>query len=196
MGPCILVRPGQTDYQHQGRVAGSLDLPLNEEGERQIGEIIDTVRELAPKTIYCGQQEPARATARSLGSSLKVTVKETEALGNLDQGLWQGLLIEDIRQKQPKLFRKWQDSPQDVTPPNGEDCESAAERVEFALKKPLRKSDAFVVVAPEPLATLIASIVRGESPKLSGPSACQARPLVEMIERDPLDATTRTSGVS
>lgn len=187
---CVLVRPGETDYQRQGRVVGTLDLPLNDQGESETAEIVESVREMAPEAVYCGLQEPARSTAKTIANALSVPLKEIEALGNVDQGLWQGLLIDDIRQKQPKLFKRWQESPEDVTPPDGEDCESAAERVEAALKKPLKKRESFVVVAAEPLATLVASVVRGESPRLSGPTCSASRQLVERIERDVSSKTT------
>ena len=183
MEPCILVRPGETEYQHQGRVVGSLDLPLNTKGERETIETIEAVRRLRPKAVYSGLTEPSRTTAHQLASALRIPLRETELLDNVNQGLWQGLLIDDIRQKQPKLFKKWQECPQDVTPPEGEDCDSAAKRVEFALRKPLNRKDAFVVVAAEPLATLVASVVRGASPSLSGPT-CSVQPLVQPITRD------------
>lgn len=180
---CIIVRPGQTEYERQGRIAGALDLPLNDEGERQVDEIVSSVRKYAPKSVICGSHDPANSTGRAIGQALGIPVRETDSLGNVDMGLWQGLLVSDIRQKHPKLFKKWQETPVGVTAPEGEDCGSAAERVESALKKPLRKGEPFVVVAAEPLATLIASFVRGESPKLCGPGETASRPLVEAIAR-------------
>lgn len=192
MGTCVLVRPGQTDYERQGRIVGALDMPLNEQGVSETTSIVDSVRPLAPKAVYCGPQEPALSTAKAIAKDLGVPVRELDDLGNVDQGLWQGLLVDDIRQKQPKLFKRWQDSPADVTPPSGEDCGAAATRVASALRKPLKRHESFVVVAVEPLATLVASLVRGEEPQLAGPTKQEDRPLVERIERGtPAEAATR-----
>ena len=39
---------------------------------------------------------------------------------NLDHGLWQGMLIEEVRRKQPTVYRQWQDQPESIRPPQGE----------------------------------------------------------------------------
>lgn len=193
MGNCVLVRPGQTDYERDGRIVGTLDLPLNEQGEDEVLSIVDDVRALGPKAIYCGPQAQTVATAQAIAQQLGLPLKQLDELENVDQGLWQGLLIDDIRQKQPKLYKKWQECPKDVTPPNGEDCDAAAARVRTALKKPLKRSETFVVVAAEPLATLVASVVRGQSPQLAGPCCDRPRRLVESIERDATPAPNTTA---
>ena len=52
---------------------------------------------------------------------------------NLNQGLWQGMLVEDVRHKQPKVYRQWQEQPENVCPPEGEMLEQADERVRAAM---------------------------------------------------------------
>ena len=49
------------------------------------------------------------------------------------------------------------------------ECDEALERVEASLKKPLKRDESFVVVAPEPIATLVSSVLRGEPAHLAGP---------------------------
>lgn len=181
-GACIVVRPGETDYQKTGRIAGTLDLPLTQTGEEQTAATIAELAGLNPHYVITGTKDPALSTARAIAQALGIPMKVTPDLNSVDMGLWEGLEVAEIRQKQPKLFKRWQETPADVTPPNGEDCETAAKRVEFALRKPLRKADSFVVVAAEPLATIVASLVRGEPVTMSGP-ACSAPPLVEVVDR-------------
>ena len=62
-------------------------------------------------------------------------LKSVEQLHNLDHGLWQGTLIEDVRRKQPKVYRQWQEQPETVCPPEGEMLPQAAQRVRTALSK-------------------------------------------------------------
>ena len=96
-----------------------------------------------------------------------MTVKELGDMENLDQGLWQGLQVEDLRRKHPKVFRQWQESPETICPPNGETVEEALDRIRRALEKPLKRGIPFAVVAPEPLAELIASYITGRKIELS-----------------------------
>ena len=76
---------------------------------------------------------------------------------NLDHGLWQGMLIDEVRLKQPKVYRQWQDRPRDTCPPGGEMLDQATERVRAAMAKLLKrhKDGVIGVVVPEPLASLV-----------------------------------------
>ncbi|MDB5389494.1 MAG: pspA 3, partial [Planctomycetaceae bacterium] len=116
----------------------------------------------------------ARTTAAALGECLGMTVKELDGMENLDQGLWQGLQVEDVRRKHPKVFRQWQESPETICPPNGETVEEALDRIRRALEKPLRRGIPFAIVAPEPLAEFIASFITGRKIDLTN-SLCSER---------------------
>lgn len=169
MTRCVIVRPGQTDYDREGRITGTLDLPLNAVGEAELAEIVTQTQAAAPQAILTSPQEPARSTARKIGKSLGIPVKEFDDLVNIDQGLWEGRLFSEIRERQPKLYKQWADSPECVTPPEGESCSEAADRVRSALKKPLKKYERFAVVVAEPLATLVRSVLAEQQPRVGKP---------------------------
>lgn len=171
MTRCVIVRPGETDYDREGRISGTLDLPLNEAGQHELAGIIDAVRETQPRAVVSSPQEPARSTAKAVAKALDLKLIELDDLVNIDQGLWEGRLFAEIRERQPKLYKQWADTPECVTPPEGESCSDAAERVTAALRKPLKKYDTFVVVAAEPLATLVKTVVQRERPQLGKPDA-------------------------
>ena len=166
---CVIVRPGETDYDREGRISGTLDLPLNAAGEESLASIVAAVRDSDPEIVLAGPHEPARGTAHKLAAALKVPVKELDDLANIDQGLWEGRLFAEIRERQPKLYRQWADTPECVTPPEGESCSDAADRVRSALKKPLKKYERFAVVVAEPLATLVRSVVQHTDPQVGKP---------------------------
>ena len=67
------------------------------------------------------------------------------------------MLIEDVKRKQPKVFRQWQEQPEIVCPPEGEMLSEAHERVQAALTKMLKKhkEGTIALVIPEPLASLV-----------------------------------------
>ena len=72
-------------------------------------------------------------TAEQIARSLGVKRKKIERLQNLHQGLWEGMLVEDVRHKQPKVYRQWQEQPENVCPPEGEMLSEADQRVHAAV---------------------------------------------------------------
>ncbi len=182
MPVAAVIRPGETEFDQQERVQGTLDLPLSEDGEQQVGGIVDALRNCSIKQIYTSPNDPALSTARLIGGALGVNVKEVEALANVDHGLWQGLCIDEIKRKQPKVFKQWNETPESVCPPGGETCEEAYVRAQKALRKPMKRKDNFVIVSSEPMATLLECILRHEEPKLSPPCHPDRGSAVEFIE--------------
>ena len=63
----VLIRPGSTDYDEQGRIVGTLDIPLSEQGTRDVERIIEEVRPLGITAIYCGPCQVACQTAEATG---------------------------------------------------------------------------------------------------------------------------------
>jgi phosphoserine phosphatase len=159
----VLIRPGSTDYDLQGRIQGTLDVPLSDQGRDEVSQAIDGLRGRSLTAIYCAPCEAAQETAEILGQALAVKVKPLENLRNLDQGLWQGMLVDEVRVKQPKVYRQWQEHPENVCPPEGEMLAEAAERIDDAMEKLVRKhrSGNIGLVVPEPLATLVAKRLSG-----------------------------------
>lgn len=184
MSTVVLVRPGCTDFDEQKRIQGSLELPLNDRGHCQLVKIIDAIRNQPVEAVVTGPCDPCRSTAEAVAHALDVAVKEKKALGNLDQGLWQGLCVDEIRKKFPRVFKQWVESPETVCPPEGETVAIAVDRMISALKKPLKKYDCFVVVASEPLASLVSCTLRGAPAEDIGDSmfGCCEDQLVEIIQ--------------
>src|SRR5690606_15640241 len=132
----FVVRPGETDYDVQGRIQGDLDLPLTAHGVAQVDELIETLRGEDLDVIFASPSEPSRTTAKIIGKQLHVPVKELDGLANCNLGLWQGMPHKEIRQKQPRVFRQWEEAPESVCPPCGEPPEEIAKRIDRALRKP------------------------------------------------------------
>ena len=118
----VLIRPGSTDYDEQGRIQGTLDIPLNEQGTREVQRIVDELRTLSINAIYCGPCQCVCQTATAIADALGAKLKVVDTLRNIDHGLWQGMLIDDVKRKQPKVYRQWQEQPEIICPPEGETC--------------------------------------------------------------------------
>jgi probable phosphoglycerate mutase len=161
----LLIRPGITEYDQQRRVQGTLDIPLCEDGRQQVEALVDALRDQPVAAIYASPCQAADQTAEALAQALDLKVKTIDKLQNLDQGLWQGMLVSDVKSKQPKVYRQWQERPETVCPPQGETLCVAKQRVSAALAKLLKKhkTDRVVaIVVPEPLASVLRHVVRND----------------------------------
>ncbi|MEX0937392.1 MAG: histidine phosphatase family protein [Pirellulales bacterium] len=158
-----IIRPGSTEFDRQGRIQGNLDVPLNVEGRKEVGRVIDQLRERRFHALYCAPCEAAEQTAQAIADALGTKSKVIEKLQNIDHGLWQGMLIDDVKTKQPKVYRKWQEQPESICPPQGEMLSAARQRVQQAMAKLLKKhrEGAIGLVVPGPIATLVRLELRG-----------------------------------
>ncbi len=157
----VLIRPGSTNYDEQGRIQGTLDIPLSPQGSANVQQLGEELRQFDIAVVYTSPCEASWQTGSMIAQALSAKVKKIDALQNLDHGLWQGMEIDEIRRKHPKVFRQWQEQPEIICPPEGEMLRDAQERVKVALTKLLRKhkSGTLGVVVPEPLATLVHSFL-------------------------------------
>jgi broad specificity phosphatase PhoE len=159
----LLIRPGVTEYDQQGRIQGTLDIPLCEDGRRQVESLVEELRSQPIKAIYTSPSQAAEQTADEIGDALDTKVKTLDSLRNLDHGLWQGMLVADVKAKQPRVYRQWQEQPATVCPPQGESVGDAENRLQTAVAKLAKKhkSDALVaMVLPEPLASILCHVLR------------------------------------
>lgn len=153
----VLVRPGTTDYDEQRRITGNLDIPLNQFGADQIARATNELSEHGIEVVYCSPSQAAEETARALAHGLGVKSKTLPRLDNLDHGLWQGKLIDEVKATQRKVYKQWLDQPDTVCPPEGETLAIGLQRVQSVVDKLLKKhkSGVVAVVVPEPLASLV-----------------------------------------
>jgi broad specificity phosphatase PhoE len=153
----VLIRPGATDYDQQGRIQGVLNVPLCDAGAHEVARISGELGGLTLEVIYSSACDRAVQTATSIATALGVKVKPLENMQNLDHGLWQGMLVDEVKRKQPKVYRQWQEQPDSICPPEGEMLSQARDRVRAAMTRLLKKHKRGVVglVVPEPLASLV-----------------------------------------
>ena len=154
----VLIRTGATEFDAQGRIQGTLDVPLSDDGRQQVASVSGDLKQQQIKVIYVSPCSAASQTAEIIGAACGVKPKKLDKLQNLDHGLWQGMLIDDVKTKQPKVYRQWQEKPETVCPPSGETIDSARKRVQQVFSKLVKKhkDDVVGMVVSEPLASLVA----------------------------------------
>lgn len=170
----IVIRSAATDYDLQGRVRGSLDIPPSAEGLAEVMSVAERLSSAPPEAIYTSPTACGTQTGRIIGNRCGVTPKRLDLLANLDLGLWQGKLVSEIRRLQPRLYRQWQDDPWSVAPPEGELLEEARGRVEEAVERVFKRhpDGRIALVVPAPLDAIVRWLVAGT-------------PLGDLWERNP-----------
>ena len=180
----LLVRDGSTDFDIQGRILGSLDLPLSATGEAEVQQLADELNGLQIDAIYSAACQAAQQTAQQISLNAKVKVRIDEKLTNLNCGLWHGKSLSELRETQPTLFRQWKEHPEAVRPPEGETIEVVRKRVVALLKKIRRrfKSGLVVIVAPEPLLSIIRCEINSQPMNECNSPKCGGWEYVELLE--------------
>ena len=160
----MIVRPGSTEFDQQGRMKGVLDLPLCEEGRRQVERVERGLNGVSLAAIYTSPCESARETAIAISKPRKLKVSILEDLRNIDHGLWCGKRVDELRASQPKMYRQCQESAAAFCPPQGEPYLAAKRRVEESIAKITRKhkKGSVLLVAPEPLASVFSAELSGD----------------------------------
>jgi len=161
----VLIRPGATSFDEQGRMKGSLDMPLSERGRQQVDHLAEELAGIRLDAIYHAPCESAGETAAVLVEGRDLRPKMIDAFRNIDHGLWHGKLIDEIRRNQPRLYRSGIENPETVCPPGGESLQQAAARSMKAIHRVLRKSrnQVIAMVIPDPLASLVAAHLNEEA---------------------------------
>jgi len=164
-----LVRPGATSFDEEGRMKGCLDIPLCEKGLEQANSVAkEIVQELAQSTeqssfdaIYSAPCQSAQETAGVLAKALDGRVKLLECMQNVDHGLWQGKLIDEVRRTQPTVYKNIQEHPEAFAPPGGERLEDAQDRVRKTVERLVKKhkNEFILLIVPDPLASLIRQLL-------------------------------------
>jgi broad specificity phosphatase PhoE len=153
----LVVRAGSTEFDEQGRIKGTLDIPLSPGGQAQVDRLIAELHDTPIEHLYSSPCRCAQQTAEVLAADHRLRIKTLDDLQNLDHGLWHGKLVEEVRVNQPRVFRQLQDHPETVCPPQGEPVGVALERVQALISRLLRKhrSGTVAIVVPEPLTSFV-----------------------------------------
>lgn len=161
----VVIRSGTTDYDLQGRIRGNLNIPLAPAG---IAAAEATARHLLaaalPVALYTSPTRCSVETADLIGRATSQVPRRVPSLAGLDLGLWQGMLVSEIRRRQPRLARHWEEDPWTVVPPDGEPLAAARDRITLAIGKILSRhpEGPVAVVVPAPIDRIIRAVITGE----------------------------------
>jgi phosphoserine phosphatase len=153
----LLIRPGSTIFDEEGRIKGALDIPLSAAGREQAQALSLSLQTIKLDCLYVAPCESALSSAAAIAERNFCKQKTLDCLRNLDHGLWQGKLVADVRRLQPRVYRQFQEHPTDVCPPAGETIQEGLERVRASVDKLIRKHQGgrIGLIVPQPMASIV-----------------------------------------
>ena len=147
----LLARHGETPWNAAGRYQGQIDIPLSEAGEVQAAKLGDRLSDVTITRAVSSQLTRARSTAEAaLGESRKHILRIDPRFQEIAHGDWEGLLAQEIAERDPVTFQAWRDAPQTVQMPQGENLQQVLDRAWEGLAAAcdgLGKDDTLLVVA-------------------------------------------------
>ena len=120
-----LARHGETRWSRSGQHTSTTDLPLTEEGHRQVAALSARVAGRDFDTVLSSPARRATDTAKAVGFDFKTD----ERLVELDYGAYEGLTTVQVRGRQP-AWDLWYDGCA-----GGETVEDVAVRVDAVLQQ-------------------------------------------------------------
>ncbi|MRW83623.1 histidine phosphatase family protein [Pseudoduganella sp. FT26W] len=136
----LLIRHGETAWNAVRRLQGHIDIPLNEEGERQAAALARALSAEKIDAVVSSDLQRAVQTAQAVAAQHAGIALQTDAqLRERAYGVFEGMLYQDIQDEYPADFTLWQARDIDAVMPHGERMAESFrqfyERVIGALRK-------------------------------------------------------------
>lgn len=119
MKEILVIRHGETDWNAQGRLQGTLDTPLNSRGIQQASVAAHSLKDQEIQVIYASPMLRARKTAEIISETIGAPLIFREELREKDFGDMQGLRVDEIDALYGDLLWEMR-SVLDLAPPGGE----------------------------------------------------------------------------
>ena len=113
------VRHGETEWNAEGRLCGSTDVPLSDLGRRQAQLLARRFQPIAIEALYSSPLSRALETARLIGEVIGREPVIDPRLTELNYGSWESRIFAEVKRTDP-IYRSWDADPAAVAPPEGE----------------------------------------------------------------------------
>ncbi|MFC2035318.1 histidine phosphatase family protein [Chloroflexota bacterium] len=124
----LLVRHGQTESNITGFYMGRSDEDINERGYIQASCLASRLAKLPISLVYTSPLMRAHSTASILAMPQRLEPKLSDDLIEIQLGDWQGLHMDEIKQRWSELWHDWRVDPSNLTLPHGENLSEVTER--------------------------------------------------------------------
>lgn len=134
MTDIYITRHGQTIWNKEGRIQGSKNSPLTEDGILGAELMCERMRDIKIDYIISSPIERAMKTAKIIKGEKEIPIIECDGFREIDCGIFEGEKFEDLSIKFPEDYEKVRDNPFTNRYPNGENLIEFYERVINSFK--------------------------------------------------------------
>lgn len=180
-----LARHGETAYNHEGRFQGQQQIPLNDTGRAQAGELAERAAPYGFQALWCSPLLRARETADIVAGRIGLEPVEDPRLMETDAGDWTDRFFVDVRAEAPERFDAFAAAQPGFAFPGGESFAQQEVRVGAALEE-IERDQLPALVVCHGMVIRAAFMVRGAEEFERVPNAA-------LVPLDPATAVTLRS---
>jgi len=134
----LFIRHGETEWNRVKRIQGFIDIPLAtsglEQAERLAHRLADEAQQGARlDAIYSSDLQRAQQTAQPIAHVLGLPLQLCEGLRERSYGAFQGYDRDEIAERYPDEYERWQSRDAGFAPPEGESMRTFYHRVMDAI---------------------------------------------------------------
>lgn len=141
MTTIYLVRHGITRANKENRFAGRTDEELLAEGNDQILQVGERLKESGITSVYCGPAKRTVQSAELLGAFLNIPFLPLSELDEINIPHWDGLTKDEIRQRYNEEYPTWLNKPETFSLPGCETLKQVQERAVAAVDQMLAQKN-------------------------------------------------------
>ncbi|MGD8894236.1 MAG: histidine phosphatase family protein, partial [Desulfobacterales bacterium] len=131
-----LVRHGETEWNRVRRFQGRSNLPLNQEGIKQVNALALALKNKPLNAIYTSPLLRAFETARLIKVfHPSIPIFEEKGLIEMDLGEFDGMKAQDWAEQYPDFRKAWNENPASVQMPGGESLKEVQVRAKDTLER-------------------------------------------------------------
>ena len=103
----LLIRHGETAWNRERRMQGHIDIPLNDEGQRQARALGAALAAERPDAIWSSDLQRARQTAQAIADYHDLSVQVSESLRERCYGAFEGMTYQEIGERYAEAMKQW-----------------------------------------------------------------------------------------
>lgn len=136
-----IVRHGETNWNILGKTQGHGNSNLTEKGIEQASTLAEGMKKYPIDYIYTSDLGRAVETANIIADNLNLKAIPTPSLREMGFGVWEGLLMDEIKSNYADIYNAWRNTPHLANIPGGETLEIIKNRVDEFIKELNEKHD-------------------------------------------------------
>ncbi|HEY8965820.1 MAG TPA: histidine phosphatase family protein [Candidatus Methylacidiphilales bacterium] len=115
-----LIRHGATRLAAEDRFAGSIDVPLSDEGRGQVARLARRLAGERITRVYASPLGRTMETARILAEPHNLPIEPVDGLREISHGRWEELTRKEVGERFPEEAAEWEKDPFTFAPQGGE----------------------------------------------------------------------------